>query len=109
MRINKYIFIRNLALLLIVCNMLGWLFPFPNLIWRVAFVLLSLYVIAFEETKRLPCEKAVLLFTLLNLVHFFISLLATSLAASALASASVVKMWYRLQRIKEMMILTRLI
>ncbi len=55
--------------------MLGWLFPFPNLIWRVAFVLLSLYVIAFEETERLPCEKAVLLFTLLNLGHFLISYL----------------------------------
>ena len=55
--------------------MLYWIFPFPAVVWRVAFVLLSLYVIAFEETKRLPCEKAVLLFTLLNLGHFLISYL----------------------------------
>lgn len=72
---NKYIIFRNLATLFIAGNMLYWIFPFPAVVWRVAFVLLSLYVIAFEETKRLPCEKAVLLFTLLNLVHFLISYL----------------------------------
>lgn len=72
---NKYILIRNLALLCIAGNMVGWLFPFPYLVWRLSLVLISLYVILFEEGKRLPCENALLVFTAFNLLHFFISYL----------------------------------
>ena len=72
---NKYVLIRNFALICIAGNMVGWLFPFPNLVWRLTLVLISLYVILFEEGKRLPCEKAVLIFTAFNLLHFFISYL----------------------------------
>ncbi len=75
MHINKYNLIRNLALLCIAGNMVGWLFPFSNLIWRLGLVLLSLYVIVFEKGKHLPCEKAVLLFVVINLLHFFFSYL----------------------------------
>lgn len=75
MKIYKNTFIRNLALLFIAGNMVGWLFPFPNMVWRVALVLLCLYVIVFEEGKRLPCEKALLVFVAFNLLHFFISFL----------------------------------
>lgn len=75
MHINKYNLIRNLALLSIAGNMVGWLFPFPNMVWRVGLVLLSLYVIVFEEGKRLSCEKALLVFVAFNLLHFFISFL----------------------------------
>ncbi len=72
---NKYILIRNLALLCFLGNLLYWLFPFPPFVWRVAMVLLSLYVILFEEGKRLPVEKAVLFFAFFNLIHFFVSFL----------------------------------
>lgn len=75
MHINKYTLIRNLALLCIAGNMVGWLFPFPNMVWRVGLVLLCLYVIVFDEGKRLPCEKALLFFVAFNLLHFFISFL----------------------------------
>ncbi len=75
MIINKYILIRNLALLSIAGNMVGWLFPFPYLVWRFALVLLSLYVIVFEEGKRMSCEKALLVFVAFNLLYFFISFL----------------------------------
>ena len=72
---NQYIVIRNIAILLLVCNMLYWFFPFPPLIWRVGYVLLAFYVILFKEGSRLPCEKIILLFVLFNLLHFFISFL----------------------------------
>ncbi len=75
MKIYKNTIIRNLALLFIAGNMVGWLFPFPNVVWRLALVLLSLYVIVFEEGKHLPCEKALLVFVAFNLLHFFISFL----------------------------------
>ena len=75
MKIYKNTFIRNLALLFIAGNLGGWLFPFPNMVWRVALVLLCLYVIVFEEGKRLPCEKVLLFFVAFNLLHFFISFL----------------------------------
>lgn len=72
---NKYILIRNLATLFIVCNMLSWVFPFPPIFWRVGLVLLALYVIVLEQGKRLFCEKAILFFVAFNLIHFFISFL----------------------------------
>ncbi len=55
--------------------MLYWLFPVPPLFWRVGLVLLSLYVIIFKEGNHLSCEKAVLFFTLFNVIHFFVSFL----------------------------------
>lgn len=75
MLINKYNIIRNLAILFIACNMLYWLFPIPPLFWRVGLVLLSLFVIVFKERDYLSCEKAILFFTLFNLIHFFVSFL----------------------------------
>lgn len=72
---NKYILIRNLASLFIVCNMLYWIFPFPPVVWRVGLVLLSLYVIVFERRTKTSIEKAVIAFACFNLLHFFLSYL----------------------------------
>ena len=72
---NRFVFIRNLALLLIVCNMLYWLFSFPPVVWRVGMVLLSVFVIALEGGAKTGMEKAVLAFTFLNLVYFVLSFL----------------------------------
>lgn len=73
--ISKYNLIRNLALLCIAGNMVYWVFPFPPLVWRLTLILLSLFMIVSEEGKRLPCEKAVLVFAFVNLIHFFVSYL----------------------------------
>lgn len=70
---KKYILIRDVTLLCIVCNLLYWMFPFPPIVWRFAMVLLSLYVIVVEKSDRLPCEKFVLLFVFINLGHFAVS------------------------------------
>lgn len=72
---NKFLLYRNLSLLFITCNLLYWLFPFPPIVWRLSLVLLSLFVVFFEERKRLRCERIVLVFVFFNLFHFFISLL----------------------------------
>lgn len=72
---NKFIIFRNLAIFFIAGNMLNWMFPFPAIVWRIAMVLLVLYVVIFEGGKFLPCEKAVLLFVAFNLLHFLISFL----------------------------------
>ena len=73
---NRYIFIRNLALLFIACNLLYWIFSFPPAVWRVGLVLLSIYVITFEGGAKTGIEKTVLAFTGLNLVFFFLSFLS---------------------------------
>lgn len=72
---NKFVLYRNFAALFITCNMLYWVFPFPAFVWRLALVLLSLFVIVFKEGNRLLCEKAILAFGLLNLTYFFVSYL----------------------------------
>lgn len=71
---NRYIFIRNVVLLTLVCNTLYWLFPFRPVVWRLLLVLLASYITAIER-KRLPFENAVLFFIALNVVHFIISFL----------------------------------
>lgn len=72
---NEYILIRNLATLIILCNILYWFFPFPPVVWRVALVLLSSFVIIFKEGRKTGCEKTVLLFVVLNLAYFIVSYL----------------------------------
>lgn len=72
---NKYILFRNLAVLFIAGNMIYWVFPFSPVVWRVALVLLSLFVVFFKEGKRLVCENAVLIFAVFNIIHFFVSYL----------------------------------
>ena len=84
--LKKYKFIRNLALLFIAGNLIGWIFPFPNIIWRLGLVLLSIYVIVFEEKKRLPCENAILIFTAFNLVHYFVSFLWQNSASTQIGN-----------------------
>lgn len=72
---NKYIFIRNLYILLLVCELVSGLFPFPPGIWRISMVLVALYTIVFKEGKRLPSENIVLFFVIFNMIHFFVSYL----------------------------------
>lgn len=71
---NRYIHLRNLATIFIVCNMLYWIFPFPPLFWRVGLVLLSLYAAVSNGNKTLA-EKTILVFAGFNLLHFTISFL----------------------------------
>ena len=70
---NRYILIRNLALLFIVGNLMYWIFPFPPVVWRLAIVLLSLYVIFFEGGIKTKFEKTVVIFAGVNLLYFFLS------------------------------------
>lgn len=71
---NKYILIRNLATMFIVCNLLNGFFPFPPAIWRVGLVLLSLYAVVFNGQKT-AVEKMILVFTVFNFFHFIVSFL----------------------------------
>jgi O-antigen ligase len=79
--INKYVLIRNLAILCIVCNLLFWFFPFPPIVWRGVLIALSVIAIL-NKRSFLPCEKAVLFFAAFNLFHFLVSLWQTSNTSS---------------------------
>lgn len=74
---NRYVFIRNFVLLLIVCNTLYWYFPFRPLIWRLLLVFAALFVIA-NEKHRISCEKSILVFTALNVFYVLISFIHTT-------------------------------
>lgn len=71
---NKYVLIRNLAILCIVCSLLFWFFPFPPIVWRGVLIALSVIAIL-NKRSFLPCEKAVLFFVTFNLFHFLVSYL----------------------------------
>lgn len=74
---NKYIFIRNLAVTCMTCNLLYHLFPFPPIVWRISFVLLCLYGVYgnFRNFKLTPVEKSILIYVCLNVIYFFGSFL----------------------------------
>lgn len=74
---NKYIIIRNLSVLCLVGNLLYFIFPFPPVLWRITFVMLCLYCInqSYKKYKLLGVEKSILIFTVFNLIYFFISFL----------------------------------
>lgn len=74
---NKYFIIRNLSVLCLAGNLLYFIFPFPPILWRITFVMLCLYCInqSYKKYKLLGVEKSILIFTVFNLVYFFISFL----------------------------------
>ncbi|WP_278599111.1 O-antigen ligase family protein [Bacteroides nordii] len=74
---NKYLIVRNLSILCLIGNLLYFIFPFQPVLWRIVFVLLCLYCIgqSYKKYKLLGFEKSVLIFTIFNLVYFFISYL----------------------------------
>lgn len=74
---DKFILIRNLAIICMVGNMLYFLFPFPAIVWRLTFVVLSLCCVYADYIRFgfSGIEKAILMFTGLNLIYFFVSYL----------------------------------
>lgn len=75
--LDKFILIRNLAIFCMIGNLLYFLFPFPAIVWRLFFVLLSLYCVyaGYIRYGFSGIEKAILMFTGLNLIYFFVSYL----------------------------------
>lgn len=85
--------IRNLAVAMLTANLLYFLTPFlPPIIWRMSFVLLASYVVVVKMHRTMAVEKAVLLFTSLNLFHYFISYLWITPATSLLGNILVAMM-----------------
>lgn len=74
---DKFVLIRNLAIFCMIGNLLYFLFPFPAILWRLSFVLLGLYCVyaGYIRYGFSGVEKAILLFTGLNLIYFFVSYL----------------------------------
>lgn len=74
---NKFVLLRNMAVLCMLGNVLYFLFPFPAIVWRFSFILLCLYC-TFDNGVKFgfsKLEKAILVFVVLNLAYFFISCL----------------------------------
>lgn len=85
---DKFILIRNLAIICMIGNLLYFLFPFPAIVWRLSFVLLSLYCV-YEDYIRYGfsgIEKAILIFTGLNLIYFFVSYLWSNPSTTTLGN-----------------------
>ena len=85
---DKFILIRNLAIFCMIGNLLYFLFPFPAIVWRLSFVLLSLYCV-YEDYIRYGfsgIEKAILIFTGLNLIYFFVSYLWSNPSTTTLGN-----------------------
>ena len=74
---DKYILVRNLALLCMIGNLLYFIFPFPAIVWRLTFVVLSLCCV-YKDMLYYgldKIERSILIFVILNLVYFFVSYL----------------------------------
>lgn len=86
--LDKFILIRNLAIFCMIGNLLYFLFPFPAIVWRLSFVLLSLYCV-YEDYIQYGfsgIEKAILIFTGLNLIYFFVSYLWSNPSTTTLGN-----------------------
>ena len=85
---DKFILIRNLAIFCMIGNLLYFLFPFPAIVWRLSFVLLSLYCVYkdYVQYSFSGIEKAILMFTGLNLIYFFVSYLWSNPSTTTLGN-----------------------
>lgn len=85
---DKFVSIRNLAIFCMIGNLLYFLFPFPAIVWRLSFVLLSLYCVYkdYVQYSFSGIEKAILMFTGLNLIYFFVSYLWSNPSTTTLGN-----------------------
>lgn len=75
LKINKYIFLRNIALIAI-CGFLCYsIFPVPPITWRLLFLVPAVIVIYYNINKFSTIEKTILLFWMLNIFYYFLSYL----------------------------------
>ena len=73
---RKYILIRNIALVIILCNILYFIFPFAPIYWRISMLLLGIYMLINVDFQEITLfEKLGLSFLVLNIVYFFLSFL----------------------------------
>lgn len=76
---KKAVFLRNISILCICGCLLFWIFPFPPMVWRILLILISLYVILTQNTKRmLFCEKICVFLSLMFMLYFVISIAGQS-------------------------------
>lgn len=103
---RKTIFLRNVAFICLIGNMLYHLFPFPPIVWRVSFLITCLYCIFMcrRDIPFLPFEKAIFFFAGLNLVYFFWSYMwqepKTTQIGNSLCSLLSFSLFYYLKRKK---------
>lgn len=74
-QIKKYFWLRNIALFSICGFLCFSLFPFPPIIWRLLFLLISLVTIIPNINGCTQLEKMVIGFCLLNIIYYFVSFL----------------------------------
>lgn len=67
--------LRNLSLILIACNLVYFLFPFPPIVLRSLLVALCMYVILFRPHRFSSLEKWMLALSVVNVAYFIIALL----------------------------------
>lgn len=65
--------LRNISLIVIACNLVYFIFPFPPIILRLILVALCLYVILFKPHRFSTLEKLMLAFSVINIFYFFIA------------------------------------
>lgn len=65
--------IRNLSLLVLMGNLLYFLFPFPPIVWRLTLVAICLYIILSKSHRYSALEKWMLALSVLNVVYYFIT------------------------------------
>ena len=70
---RRDIIIRNVAVILILCNLLYFYIPVRPILWRVSFIILALVAYFSNDNKPTSVERIILAFMGFNLFHFIIS------------------------------------
>lgn len=65
--------LRNISLLVLMCNLMYFLFPFPPFVLRLMLVAICLYVILSKPHRFSALEKWMLALSVLNVVYYFIA------------------------------------
>ena len=71
---KQCIYIRNIVTLIIICNILYFIFPFPPIFWRLGMSAIGIYVFWKDGQKGIcTLEKITLFFIIVNLTYYLTS------------------------------------
>lgn len=80
------IWLRNITLAVMTCNLLNAMFPVRPMVWRLFLLLLCVYVLLKRWNELVPLEKWMFFLSGVNLIYFLLAYVSRSVSPNAVAN-----------------------
>ena len=80
------IWLRNITLVVMTCNLLNAMFPVRPMVWRLLLLLLCVYVLLKRWNDLVPLEKWMFVLSGINFIYFLLAYVSRDVSATSVAN-----------------------